>query len=255
MSETLTRYEAANGVARLTFTRPEKKNALSVEMYQALTEACERARTDDAVGALIISGDGGDFCAGNDMANFVERAAASAGDMGDPEADPIMRCMLGLKRFPKPLIAAVEGRAIGFGATMLLHADFVYAGRSAQWKMPFVDLAIVPEAGSSQILVQQLGRVRAAEFLLAGEWIGAEALERYGLISAVTEDGEALAAAEIRAEALAAKPRQAMAATKALMLRDAEPLEARMIDEMRGVAARLGSDEARALFEAFFKRA
>ena len=194
-------------------------------------------------GVVVGVGDGADGGAGADL-----------GRLHEPDYNPSANAVRALMALKKPLVAAVEGDAIGFGATMLLHADFIYAGQSARFRFPFVDLGIAPEAGSSQILVQQLGRVRAAELLLGAEAAEAAKLLEYGLINDVTETGGALARAAAMAAALAAKPRESLVETKRLMRREAEPLDARVAEEFRAVGRRVGSEEAQAIFAAFFTR-
>ena len=252
--DTPMQFDVADGVARLTIDRPAKKNALTGAMYNAIAEACNAVNDSPDIGVLLLSASGDTFCAGNDIGDFISGAGADLGRLHEPDYNPSANAVRALMALKKPLVAAVEGDAIGFGATMLLHADFIYAGQSARFRFPFVDLGIAPEAGSSQILVQQLGRVRAAELLLGAEAAEAAKLLEYGLINDVTETGGALARAAAMAAALAAKPRESLVETKRLMRREAEPLDARVAEEFRAVGRRVGSEEAQAIFAAFFTR-
>jgi len=248
------RFETADGVARLTLARPDKKNALTAAMYRAIAAACDVVRNDPATGVLLIAAEGDCFCAGNDIGDFIAGAGASLDRLDDPDVNPSADAVRALMALDRPLVAAVEGDAIGFGATMLLHADFIVAGKTARFRYPFVDLGIAPEAGSSQILVRQLGQIRAAQLLLGADYVGAPRMLEYGPVSAVAPAGEALARAEAIAAALAAKPREALIETKRLMRREAEPLADRVAEEFRAVGRRVGSKEAQAVFEAFLSR-
>ena len=232
-------------VLSAAFARPQKKNAITGAMYDALIEAFEAAERDPDIGALVLSGKGGVFTAGNDLGDFLAVASRESGDF------PASRFVRKLAEFEKPLVAAVDGLAIGVGTTLLLHCDLVYATPAARFQMPFVNLGLVPEAGSSLLAPQRFGRAKAAEFLLLAEpFDGHEAL-KLGLVNAVLPQGELLAHAMGRAAALAAKPRAALLATRRLMRGDPEALRARMAEEMHAFGAALKSPEARAAFQAF----
>ena len=248
----LVKIERDGGVLVVTLTRPEKKNALTGAMYEKLIAAFADAAQNEAIGALMIEGSGGVFSAGNDIGDFLAIALAPGAAMKDA---PGVRFIYALARFAKPLVAAVDGAAIGIGATLCLHCDLVYASPAARFHMPFVDLGLAPEAGSSLLVPQRFGRARAAEALLLCEPFDAAAAHASGLVNAVVEaealHGHALA----KAKALAAKPRQALLATRRLIRGDQSALIARMDEEVELFSAGLKSPEARAAFMAFMGRA
>jgi enoyl-CoA hydratase/carnithine racemase len=227
------------------FARPQKKNAITGAMYEALIEAFEAAERDPTVGALVLSGKGGAFTAGNDIGDFLAVASRAAGDF------PAWRFVSKLAEFEKPLIAAVDGLAVGVGTTLCFHCDLVYATPESRFQMPFVNLGLVPEAGSSLLAPQRFGRARAAEFLLLAEPFGAEEARMLGLVNAIVPQSELLAHAMSKAAAIAAKPRAALLATRRLMRGDPAALKARMAEETHAFAAALKSDEARAAFQTF----
>jgi len=163
------------GVVSVTLNRPQKKNALTGEMYEALLAAFETASDDEGVGALLLSGEGGVFTAGNDIGDFLASAQSAAKESASTPASRFIRA---LARFEKPLVAAIEGQAVGIGTTLCFHCDLVYAAPSARFLMPFVNLGLVPEAGSSMLAPMRFGRARAAEFLLLAEPFDAITLDR-----------------------------------------------------------------------------
>jgi enoyl-CoA hydratase/carnithine racemase len=232
-------------VMSAAFARPGKKNAITGAMYEALIEAFEEAERDASVGAFVISGKGGVFTAGNDIADFLAVASRAAGDF------PAWRFVSKLAEFEKPLVAAVDGLAVGVGTTLLFHCDLVYATPEARFQTPFVNLGLVPEAGSSLLAPQRFGRAKAAELLLLAKPFSAEEAQALGLVNAVVPQAELLAVAMGKAAELAAKPRAALIATRRLMRGDAEAVKARMGEERHAFAEALKSDEARAAFEAF----
>lgn len=235
----------------VTLARPEKKNALTGAMYEALIAAFAAASDDPEVAALVIEGDGGVFCAGNDIGDFIAYASAPGAVAGEL---PGVRFIHALARFAKPLVAAVDGAAIGIGATLCLHCDLVYASPTARFHMPFVDLGLAPEAGSSLLAPLRFGRARAAEYLLLGEPFDGEAARAGGLVNAVVDAGSLRALAHAKAKALAAKPRQAMLTMRRLIRGDEAALLARMDEEVKLFTAALKSPEAQAAFVAFMKR-
>ena len=232
-------------VLSAAFARPEKKNAITGAMYEALIEAFDTAERDASVGALVLSGKGGVFTAGNDIADFLAVAMHEAGEF------PAWRFVSKLAEFEKPLVAAVDGLAIGVGTTLCFHCDLVYATPEARFQTPFVDLGLVPEAGSSLLAPQRFGRAKAAELLLLGEPFGAEEALRLGLVNAVLPQGELLPHAMKKAAALAAKPREALLATRRLMRGDNEAVKAQMAEESHAFSLALKSPEAHAAFQAF----
>ena len=236
-----------DGVLHLALNRPEKKNALTRAMYGTLADALTEAATDASVRVVVLSGRGGVFTAGNDLGDF----------MMDPPTgpdSPVFRFLSAAVGFPKPLVAAVEGAAIGIGTTILLHCDLAYAGPNALFKMPFVDLGLVPEAASSLLLPRLAGSLRAAELLLLGEAFSAEEAHRIGLVNAVVE-GDVTEHALGRARTLAQKPPSAVRQTKALLRRaTADAVGETIAHEGRLFVERLGSPEAQEAFTAFFEK-
>jgi len=230
--------------------RPEKKNALTGAMYERLIEALDEASRDASVAAVLLRGSGGVFTAGNDIGDFVAMAMAGAQAGGVP-ASPGSRFIRKLAAFDKPLIAAVEGQAIGIGTTLCFHCDLVYAAPDARFQMPFVNLGIVPEAGSSLLAPLRFGMARASEFLLLAEAFDAETAKGLGLVNAILPNAELFTYALDRARALAAKPRQALMATRRLMRGDQTALKARMDEELEAFGALLRSPEAMQAFQAF----
>ena len=183
-------------------------------MYEALLAAFETASGDEGVGALLLSGEGGAFTAGNDIGDFLASAQSAAKESASTPASRLIRT---LARFEKPLVAAIEGQAVGIGTTLCFHCDLVYAAPSARFLMPFVNLGLVPEAGSSMLAPMRFGRARAAEFLLLAEPFDAETAREIGLVNAIVPAEELRAHALAKARALAAKPRAALLATRRLM--------------------------------------
>ena len=242
-----------NGVATIEMARPEKKNALTVEMYQAMADAVAAAREDRAVRALLITGQPGIFTSGNDIEDFMKRRPGEGG--GDPMDSPVFRFMRALVDFDKPVVAAVTGAAIGIGTTMLLHCDLVYVSDEARLAMPFVGLGLVPEFASSLLVPQLMGHRRAAERLLLAEPFGAEAAVDCGLANAVLPAAEVVNHARRVAERFNALPPEAVRASKRLLRgpeRDAVLQVIRTEAEL--FAARLKSPEAMEAFTAFFQK-
>ncbi len=244
------RIERGGGVLVATLDRAEKKNALTGDMYAALGEALAAASREAEIGAVVLAGSGGVFTAGNDIGDFAR--AAGAGEAGDSPGATFIHA---LARFEKPLVAAVDGLAVGIGTTLCFHCDLVYATPAARFKMPFVDLGLVPEAGSSRLAVQRFGYSRAAQYLLVGESFDAETARELGLVNAVVPANELAAHALDKARALAMKPRNALLTTRRLMRGDAPALYAHMDLELQAFAEAVRSPEARAAFMAFLTKA
>lgn len=241
------RTTSAQGVLEIVIDRPAKKNALDRAMYSAMADALDAATADQAIRAVLFTGAGGVFSSGNDISDFQEGAGGDSG--------PVMRLIRGVLAFRKPLVAAVEGLAVGIGTTLLLHCDLVYAGEGARFRTPFVDLALVPEFGSSHILPRLAGLQRAAEMLLLGEAVDAARAREIGFVNRVVPDGAALDAGRDAARRLAAKPPEAVAITRRLIrASDAEAAAARSEEEWGLFRDRLASREAQAAFRAFFAR-
>lgn len=241
--------ERSERVLTLRMVRPEKKNALTVAMYQALREAVLGADADAGVSAIVIGGTADYFTAGNDLHDFQERAR-----MPSPPPSAGLAFIEALTRCETPVIAAVNGPAIGIGTTMLMHCDFVFAGSAAVFRAPFVDLGLCPEASSSLLLPLLVGPRRAAQLLLAGEALDAEQAAACGLVTAVSADAEGQALEQARR--LAAKPRESLRLTKRLMRRYWQGAVADTLEhEREQFAARLRSDDAQAALDRFFARA
>ena len=235
------------GVLTLTLNRADKKNALLAVMYADIADALDEAAQDNAVRAAIITGSGDSFSAGNDLKDFLENPPNS------PDA-PVFRFMRAVSTFPKPLIAAVNGAAVGVGTTMLLHCDFAYAVAGARFQLPFVNIAIVPEFASSLLLPRLVGSVRAAELLMLGEAFTAEKALELGLLNAVVAPADLLPTAQKTAAALAAKSPSALRETKALLRAGAREIATCIAVENEAVAARLASPEFKEAATAFFEK-
>jgi enoyl-CoA hydratase/carnithine racemase len=236
-----------DGVRHVVLDRADKKNALTVAMYATLADAIVSASKDD-VGAVLISARGSAFTAGNDLRDFLDQPPHG-------EDAPVFHFLEGLMRTDVPIVAAVRGAAVGIGTTMLLHCDVVYAAPNAVFRVPFVDLGLVPEAASSVLLPRRIGRARTGAAIFLGEPIDAQTALTAGLISAIVADEELDAKAETAARAIAAKPREAVRETKRLMNHDREANLEAMRREGVAFRERLASDEARAAMASFFHRA
>jgi enoyl-CoA hydratase/carnithine racemase len=237
-----------DGVATLEIARPEKKNALTAEMYAALAAALRAAQADTAVRAVLITGQPGIFTSGNDLEDFMKHPPGA-------EDAPVFAFMEAVLALEKPLVAAVTGAAIGIGCTLLLHCDLVVVSDEARLALPFVNLGLVPEFGSSLLLAQRLGHARAAEKLLLGDaFTGAEAVE-LGLANAVMPPGEVLPHARRLAARFTQLPPAAVRATKGLMRAPVLPaLRQALQDERALFVQRLRSPEAMEAFQAFFEK-
>ncbi len=239
-----------SGVMTLCMNRPAKKNALTDSMYHALADAMAAAEADDAVGAILLTGAGGNFTTGNDIADFL-KASQGGG----------LRTNLGVNRFlmaqidgTKPLIAAVEGLAVGVGATTLFQCDLVYAAENADIRTPFVDLGLVPENASSFLAPRLMGHQRAFQMLALGDRFTAAMARDAGIVNQICAADDLVAVATTAAVRLAAKPRAAMAATRAMLRADPAQVKAVSLDESRVFGERITSDEARSAFMAFMSR-
>jgi len=238
------------GVLTLTLNRPDKKNALTRPMYQALGAAIDAAEFDDEVRCILIQAEGDIFTAGNDIADF---AAVNAGS-AEVEAAMVNNPLLAaLGRATTPIVAAVQGRAVGIGVTMLLHCDLVFVAEDALLSTPFVNLALTPEAASSLLMTARLGHVRAFSMFVLGEAVGGRDAAAWGLANAAVPPGELRARARAAAEAVASRPPSAVAATKRLM-RDAGAIAARMALEGEHFLAQLHTAEAKEAFAAFAEK-
>lgn len=240
--------KVVDGVRTIRMNRPEKKNALTRDMYQTMADALADADQDDAIGASVILGVKGAFCAGNDLKDFL--AFATKGEFGTEVVNFLMQ----LERHSKPLLAGVDGLAIGVGTTMLMHCDLAFASDKSLLRTPFTDLGLVPEAGSSLLGPRIMGHQRAFAMLAMGEDFSAQDAKDAGLIYRVTTseamEGNVLAAAKTIAD----KPRQAMALSRKLLRNTDAELKARIEEETKLFAERLGTDEAKAAFMAFMMK-
>ena len=242
-----------SGVTTITFNRADKKNSITEAMYAAMADALAQAREDAAVRCVVFQGDMAIFSAGNDISDFLQQSAGGAPQPGGER--PVWRFLHTLAGFPKPLIAAVCGPAVGIGTTLLLHCDLVYAGDNAAFSLPFVNLGLCPEAASSLLLPQMMGMHRAAEALLLGEPFMAEAALEVGLVNRVVPPAECNMLAQTQARKLAAKPLTALIETKRLMKAGQAALVRERMDEEGASFARLmGGPAAKEAFTAFMAK-
>lgn len=247
MSEALT-HAQQDGVLTVSFNRPDKKNALTLAMYEALVEVLGRADEDSSVRAIVLRGEGGTFTAGNDLGDFMKNPPTSMDT-------PVGHVLELLPRLRTPLIAAVDGAAVGIGTTLLMHCDLAYCSDRAKFKMPFVPLGLCPEAGSTYLLPRLAGRVKATELLLLGETFDAATALDIGLVNQVLP-AEAL---DPRAQAVASKiaklPPASVRLTKTLIGQaHQDMLQAAMKREGDQFITRLRSPEAAEAMQAFFQK-
>lgn len=240
--------EISNGVLTLTLQRPEKKNALKGAMYNALSDALNKAEADPSVRVVLFQGDGDSFTAGNDLADFASQAR------GESAVDsPAHHFIETISKVGKPVVAAVQGNAVGVGTTMLLHCDLVYLAENARLMTPFVNLALVPEAASSWLLPLRIGHARAYAMFALGEPMEASVAVACGLANAVVPQAELRKKAHDAAITLTKRPAGALKLTKKLM-RDHERIAAQISEESRLFKERLMTPEAREAFAAFAER-
>jgi enoyl-CoA hydratase/carnithine racemase len=246
MSDILQHAEA--GVMTLTLNRVERKNSITSDMYGALADGLAQAEQDASVRVVLIQGHETVFSAGNDIGDFLNKPPAG-------EDSPVFRFLRGIARFPKPLMAAVCGPAVGVGTTMLFHCDLVYAGDNAAFSMPFVNLGLCPEAASSLLVPQMLGYHRAAEALMLGEPFFAEAAMEVGLVNRVLPPTEVNGYANAQARKLAAKPITSLVETKRLMKKGQQAAVVQQMDD-EGASFRqlLTSPAAKEAFTAFMEK-
>src|SRR5262245_30961059 len=246
MSDILT--ERTGSGLGVTLNRPAKKNAMTSAMYLELAKAFKDAAADDGIHVVLWDAAGDSFSAGNDIEDFLKNPPGQ----GESPQALLMKALLALD---KPLVAAVQGAAIGGGTTLLTHCDVVIAGESAKFRTPFVDLGLVPEFGSSWSLPMRLGDLRAAELILLGAPIDARRAEAIGLVSRVVPDASLLAEATEAAKALAEKPAGALQTCKRLLKRSAREAAVQASRfEAEEFAKRVRSDEVRAIFSAFLEK-
>lgn len=247
--ETMTnqvRITTAKKLVEIQMNRPEKRNALTIAMYSAMAGALQQADQDPAVRVIVITGTDGCFTSGNDLKDFLEHPI-----QGESDA---LRFLRTLYTTTKPVIASVNGLAVGIGVTMLLHCDLVYAADTASFQLPFVNLGLVPEAASSMLLPRIMGHHRATELLLLGEKFDARTARDIGLVNAVHSAADLPGAVQEKASAIVGKPPTSIRMTKALLKREQESVPARMAEEGKYFAQQLKSPEAREAMEAFIHR-
>jgi enoyl-CoA hydratase/carnithine racemase len=246
MSPVLTAREGA--VQRIQINRPEKKNALTADMYAAIADAIKAADADSGVRVVLVHGAGDAFTAGNDLQDFL----ANAPRYSDA---PVFRFLNAISHVEKPMIAAVAGVAVGVGTTLLLHCDLVYAADGTRFALPFVNLGLCPEAASSFLLPTIAGYQRAAELLLLGEPFDAARAREIGIVTDVVPAEILMMRAQEAAQKLAEKPAASVRITKRLMRRAWLPaIEAALAEEIRAFGERLGSPEAKEAFSAFLEK-
>lgn len=247
--EILTQKE--NGILTIAFNRPEKKNAITSAMYQAMADALRAAETDVAVRAILIAGKPEIFTAGNDLEDFMKNAAKFT----DGTVPPVYQFMQALNECGKPVIAAVAGAAVGIGTTLLMHCDLVYLADNAKLSMPFTQLGLCPEFASSMLFQNIVGYQRAAEKLMLGEAFNAQEAFEMGFVNKVLPAEELLPYALQQAAKLVALPANSVRVTKRLMKgRQPQAIAEKMNEENQHFAAMLGAPEAREAFMAFFQK-
>lgn len=235
-------------IVQIQINRPDKKNALTQEMYTAMADAIKEAENNALTRVILITGGERAFTAGNDIMDFVQSPPSGSNS-------PVLRFLQAISSAQKPVVAAVNGVAIGIGTTLLLHCDLVYAGQSARFQLPFVNLGLVPEAGSSLIIPQMVGHRRAAELLLLGEMFDAVRAHQLGFVNHVVADGDVLTTALQAAIQLAAKPPRSVRLSKQLMKQhSAAAVQAAMAAESELFAERLTSPEAAEALQAFLEK-
>lgn len=235
-------------ICEIRFNRPQRKNALTLAMYEQMATAMNEADQNNEVRVLLFTGAGDAFTAGNDLMDFMKSPPTNLDT-------PVFRFLKALASFSKPIIAAVNGAAIGIGTTMLLHCDLVYASENAKFQLPFIRLGLVPEAGASLIIPHMLGQRKAAELLMLGESFSATQAQEYGIINASISTDELYTLAQSKAKTLASLPPTAMRQTKSLLKSvHQDQLEAAMISEGEVFMKRLSSPETNEAIQAFFEK-
>jgi enoyl-CoA hydratase/carnithine racemase len=233
-----------DGIFTIRMNRPDKKNALTVDMYDDMAKALKDADKNPDVRVIVITGAADSFCAGNDLNDFLDNPPNS-------KNSPVLKFLKAISNAKTPIVAAVNGTAVGVGVTMLLHCDFVYVSKDATLALPFVNLGLVPEAAVSLLLPRLAGHQRAAELLMLGEPFTPQTALDIGLANAICEPADVEAKAMKTATKLAAKPRQALRHTKALLRRDFESVAKRIDAEAKVFEKCLNSADAKEAFTAF----
>ncbi|GJL95599.1 MAG: enoyl-CoA hydratase [Hyphococcus sp.] len=244
-------HKRDGAILRLGFNRPDKKNAITAAMYAALADGLDEAASDPSIRVVLFESVGDIFTAGNDIPDFM---AGAANPTDTHDLPPVARFLIGIASAEKPLIAAVQGPAVGVGVTMLFHCDLVYASTAATFHTPFVDLALVPEAASSFLLPRMAGHQRAAEMLLAAKKIDAGRAYEFGFVNEVVEQGELEAHAMSQVQALSEKAPRSVHLTKMLMKPHREEAIAHLQKESEHFAAQLKSPEFQEAGMAFMQK-
>ncbi len=248
MSDAHSLVDRQGAVTTITFSRPEKKNAMTVQMYREVVAALQAAAADPATRVVVLTGAGSAFTSGNDLVDFMQSPPTG-------EDSPVFQLLLTLASYEKPLVAAVNGAAVGIGVTMLLHCDVVYASVDAKFTMPFVPLGLTAEGASSYLLPRIAGHAKAAELLLFGGPFDAATAYDVGLVARVLPAEGFLAYAQGRAKTLSERPAASVRTTKRLMKDSTREAIAKALPiEAVEFAQRLGSPEAAEAFAAFFEK-
>ena len=230
----------------LTLNRPDKKNAITGDMYRAMAFEILSAETDRQVRSIVFSGNGNAFCSGNDLQDFLSAPLS--------DDAPVLTFLKAISATSKVMVAAVHGPCVGIGATLLLHCDYVAAAPSAILAFNFVKMALVPEAASSLLLARTVGRLKAAELLLTGEPLAAQEALALGLVSTVCAEGEQLSAARVFAQKLDALPPEALVATRKLLQAKSRTVSARIDEEVEVFKHQLASAEFKEAVAAFMQK-
>ncbi len=242
-------YNSHAGVAEIVFNRPQKRNAITLEMYQKATSFLKTAQADEQVKAVLFYGEGDSFCAGNDIQDFVSSIGDSDG------LQYVIGFLHELAGFEKPVLAAVHGDAVGIGTTMMLHCDMVIAADDLKCQMPFVRLGLIPEAGSTLLVPNMLGHRRAFELLIDGAPFNADQANNYGFVNTVVSKNELVNAARKKAASIASLPQNSVKQSKRLLKKDYLEQLHRVIDEEGSrFYESMFSEEARAAFMAFLQK-
>jgi enoyl-CoA hydratase/carnithine racemase len=244
---TLVLTEVTDGVMTIRFNRPDKKNAITAAMYALAADAVRAAHSDRNVRVIVFTGAEDAFTAGNDLKDFAENPPST------PDA-PVFRFMNAMCDVNKPVIAAVNGLAIGIGVTILLHCDFAYAVPGARFQLPFVNLALVPEFAASLLLKEAIGARRASELLMLGEPFTAEVAYKYGLLNEIIPAAQLMSMVMAKAKSIAHKPPGALRDTKTLIRADRAAVRAKMDHEIALFAARLKTPEFKEAVQAFMEK-
>jgi enoyl-CoA hydratase/carnithine racemase len=238
-----------HGILTIEFNRPDKKNAITSQMYQAMADAIKEAESDSAVRAILIVGKPEIFTAGNDLEDFLKNTSAEVADR------PVAQFMRALSAATKPVVAAVAGNAVGIGTTMLMPCDLVYAAENAKFALPFTQLGLCPEFSSSMLFPQMVGYPRAAEKLLLGEAFSAQEAYEMGMVSRILPTADLIEFAHGQAAKLVALPASSLRTTKRLMKSaQADAIQTRMMEENKHFGEMLVAKEAKEAFTAFFEK-